>query len=322
MSLTAGYRDYNPVLTYYRLPDSDWDLKYGQHAYHMEPGLSSFGNHLTTDEDRSLIWMADHKRVKSFSWANTTDNDDPPTKLPNVHTLNCGDEEYKGPIAVLPGGRLARAGKGRAAIWNIDALETHQDLPAGAHLGGTFDPEGSWRNKRPIELSAGSAPHTVVAFADDTTYEPMVWHYHSDTGHLLCGERQVETQGYSCVALDLNDGGRRAARYLGHGHDVEHFATSAGDPNVFWTSCADGAARMFDVRRPLPVLTLVTESNGEACADVVWVHPDGIPGGCSSCISGHETGSESLSLQYSVVHWGRAVTAGQVVGHSLACMRL
>ena len=46
---------------------------------------------------------------------------------------------------------------------------------------------------------------------------------------------------------------------------------------MFVTACSDGYARLFDVRRPLPVLTFDTGMQREACADVVLVHPDGIP---------------------------------------------
>ena len=82
---------------------------------------------------------------------------------------------------------------------------------------------------------------------------------------------------HACTAVDIEQGGRRVARFLGHGGAVERIATSTGDPWLFATTGGDGYARLFDVRRPLPVLTFDTGMQREACADVVLVYPDGIP---------------------------------------------
>ena len=90
-----------------------------------------------------------------------------------------------------------------------------------------------------------------------------------------------ESGGYAFLSIDLEHGGKRAARYLGHGGEVDKIATSAGDPNVFVTAGSDGYARLFDVRHPLPVLTFNTGLQRDGCTDVVLVHPDGIPSECS-----------------------------------------
>nr|VWP01139.1 Ubiquitin ligase complex F-box protein GRR1, putative [Ganoderma boninense] len=290
MASSAGYKSRDPSLKHYNL-DEDPELDCGRR---QDPGLSNTPDYLALDDERQLIFLADSDRIKSFRWGVSPSDDGaqaegagdsskskskPRKRLPNVHTLN-SEREYTGPLAVLPGGRVVRAGKGAAAVWNVDELATHQDVAPGALLGaGRLNTDNSWREAdcAGVEHSAGLPPHAVVRFADDEGFQPAAWHVHRPTGWLLCGERSRDTDGFACVALDLEHGGRRAARFLGHGHDAERFATSNVEPNVFWTAGGDGFARMFDVRRPLPVLTFDTGGQSEGCADVVFVHPDGIP---------------------------------------------
>ncbi|PIL35408.1 hypothetical protein GSI_02134 [Ganoderma sinense ZZ0214-1] len=288
MASSTGYKSRDPSLKHYNL-DEDPELDWGGR---QDPGLSNTPDYLALDDERQLVFLADHDRIKSFRWGVPPDESSadaargerkskskPSKRLPNVHTLN-SEREYTGPLAVLPGGRIVRAGKGAAAVWNTDQLATHLDTPAGTLLGaGRLNTDNSWREAdcAGIEHSAGLPAHAVVRFADEPGFQPAAWHVHRPTGWLLCGERSCDTDGFACVALDLEHGGRRAARFLGHGHDAEKFATSAGEPSVFWTAGGDGFARMFDVRRPLPVLTFDTGGQSEGCADVVFVHPDGIP---------------------------------------------
>ena len=61
------------------------------------------------------------------------------------------------------------------------------------------------------------------------------------------------------------------ARYIGHGGVMGDFSVSGGDSHVFLTGCSDGFARLFDVRRLLPVC-----ASREACNAVALGHPDGI----------------------------------------------
>lgn len=65
--------------------------------------------------------------------------------------------------------------------------------------------------------------------------------------------------------------------YLGHGATVSDFSVSSGDPQVFLTACHDGFARMFDVRRSLPVLTFDACGQSEFCDTAALAHVDGIP---------------------------------------------
>ncbi|KAI0663899.1 WD40-repeat-containing domain protein [Cubamyces menziesii] len=256
----GGWKARDPMLHYYLLgSQSDTYLE----GASMEPGLSSVPRFVATDEERKLVFLADDDKIKSFSFAASEDGKVPKC-LANVHTMHA-KRLYDGPIAVLPNGRVARAGKGKAAIWDLSFSAPHGD-----------DQEGA-TSLLSVEQSGGIEPDAVVTFADDPSYVPAAWHLHSPTGHLLCGERAASSGGYACLALDLEHGGRRAARYLGHGGDVTRITTSPGDPNLFVTAAGDGYARLFDARRPLPVLTIETSIQHEGCVDVVLVHPNGIP---------------------------------------------
>ncbi|KAL1940225.1 hypothetical protein VTO73DRAFT_9177 [Trametes versicolor] len=241
----------------------------------LEPGLSEVAYQLAVDTTNRLALVADTHRIKSFSWGgDVTFGGWTPPRGENVHTMN--SRKYDGPIAVLSGGRIVRAGKGGAAIWSMDTLETHQ---GGRRVGrGEFEAEDSWRDDYggEIERSTGSAPSTTVKFTQ-TGLTPAGWHLHTPSGHLLCAENSHRSDKYGCYALDLEAGGKIASRFLGHGGNVTAFSTSTGDANVFLTACADGYARLYDVRHPLPAMTIDSGKSSEFCEAVTLVHPDGIP---------------------------------------------
>ena len=309
-----------PALHYYILNDQSANFLEG---VTMDPGLSGVPHYVTTDESRKLVFLADGGRIKSFSFATDATGKVPQT-LPNVHTMNaqCG---CAGPLAVLPNGRIARAGAGRVTIWNLDTLEMHQDAPRKLIGEGTLSLDGSSRtDPSAVELSTGSPPDAVVELASDPAFFPAVWHFHAPSGHLLCGEHAERSGGYACMSVDLEHGGRRVARYLGHGGEVKRMTTSAGDPNLFATAGSDGYARLFDVRRPLPVLTFNTGLQREACKDVVLVHPDGIP---SEFRFRHSPQWNRLRLNTcpcpcSIVYSWRCHTTGQDVGHPCRGVRV
>ncbi|KAI0822507.1 quinon protein alcohol dehydrogenase-like superfamily [Trametes gibbosa] len=270
----AGWKAREPTLQYYLLNAQSNNCLEG---VSINTGQSSVPRFIATDEARKLVFVADDDNIKSFSFG-SGDGGAVPKRLPNVHTMN-SERIYDGPITTLSNGRIARAGKGQAAVWDISALSTSGDDSASSicegtpRIGSHHDEAGRLFGMQP----GGSKPHSIVPFADDPAYAPSTWHLHPSSGHLICGERAARSGGYACLALDLEHGGRRAARYLGHGGDVVRITTSPGDPNLFVTAASDGYARMFDVRRPLPVLTIETGIQREGCADVVFVHPDGIP---------------------------------------------
>ncbi|CDO74488.1 hypothetical protein BN946_scf184979.g43 [Trametes cinnabarina] len=274
ISAATGYKERDPSLRYYLIDEQSND---SVEAHSFDPGLSNVARYIATDEESKLVFIADDDRIKSFSYAPGAEGK-VPRKLPNVHTMN-SLRDFDGPMAVLPNGRVARAGKGQAAIWSISDLEKHQDNPGKLIGEGKLNTDNSWReaNDPKIEMSSGNKPHCIVAFADEPMLQPMALYLHAPTGHLLCGERGSSSEMYACVAIDIEHGGRRVARYLGHAQDVDKITSSPGDPRLFVTAGSDGYARIFDVRRPLPVLTFQTDNGGDPCPDVVFVHPDGIP---------------------------------------------
>ncbi|KAI0719179.1 hypothetical protein C8T65DRAFT_637110 [Cerioporus squamosus] len=318
----AGWKYRDPTLTVFLLdegkggdretrstPNSeDGDAETWAHRHFtsmvLEPGLSEIAYAVSMDAVHKLTLVADTHRIKTFYYGHAGDvkfGDWAPARGKNVHTLN--SKAYTGPIAALPGGRIARAGIGSVAIWDIDRLATHK---GGKRVGrGKFDTEHSWRENEfdEIELSTGSEPTTVVNLDRDVGHliAPGTWQHHEPTGRMLVGESGKRTQGhYGCFVLDLEHGGKKAMRFLGHGGHVQQFSVSAGDPNVFATAGGDGYARLFDVRHPLPVMTFDHGRCKEFCMTVELIHPDGVPVLFS-------TGSRSQNIKVWDVRAGAAV---------------
>ncbi|KAI9061144.1 hypothetical protein FKP32DRAFT_1605097 [Trametes sanguinea] len=190
--------------------------------------------------------------------------------------FRCMCQGYRGPIATLPNGRVVRAGTGGAAIWNLDALETHEHGRVGNGRIRLDDLFVRDNDNNEIERSVGSAPTTTLEFTEKE-FRPAIWRLHAPTGHLLCAEDAREASRYGCFAIDLEQGGKKVARFLGHGGGVNCFSTSDGDAHTFATASSDGYARLFDVRRLLPVMTLDAGHSSEFCMAVQLIHPDGIP---------------------------------------------
>lgn len=255
----------------------------------LEPGLAEVAYSLALDTEHKLAVIADSNRIKTFYWGRAgevTFGDWQPARGKNVHTL-ASKWPYDGPLAVLPGGRIARAGKGGIALWDMASLPTHT---GGKRVGrGKVSLEDVWRDhdNDEIERSPGSAPSNTIRFPqEDREFLPAVWQRHEPSGHMLAGENARKTEGrYGCYALDLEAGGKKVTRFLGHGGHVEAFALSDGDANTFVTGCSDGYARMYDVRHPLPVTTLDAGNSDEFCSAVQFAHPDGVPGACHRSFS-------------------------------------
>ncbi|KAH9838316.1 uncharacterized protein C8Q71DRAFT_750418 [Rhodofomes roseus] len=256
----AGYKQRDPLLQYW-LPNADANFK--QEA--LIPPLIEPGINIVLDDERELMFVADRDRIKSFSWADKSSRP--------VHSMNCM-KTHRGPLIVLPGGRLLRADDGSALSWTLDELPTHGSGPNYSRIGlGRY----SWancmrdRNDDQEEYSTGSLPSTTVPLR----FHPRTLYLHKPSGHVLAGEDP--SKGYGCVALDLEHGGAVAARYLGHAGTIADFSTSEGDANAFLTAAGDGYARLYDRRRPLPVLTFDVEKRESALMAAVLVHIDGIP---------------------------------------------
>jgi WD40 repeat protein len=271
MSLLSmgGFKNRDPFLSYFILDKGD---KIFKDAQHFGIGLSEIAHHSTMDASRKLIFAADSRRIKSYKW-DTADSQGNPLA---VHTMDAGG--FDGPLSLFSDGRLLRAGKGAAGVWNIDALET--DGPKGRkRIGNKFNIKDTWRDADDaIEVSSGSTVHQEIKFADDAV-RPAHWHAHpSAIGTMLCAsDIRSNTHRFWCGALDLEHGGKISARYLGHGGQVNGFSTSQADQNVFVTACKDGCVRLYDVRHPMPMLTMDVGKTASACNTALLVHPDGVP---------------------------------------------
>ncbi|KAJ3546663.1 hypothetical protein NM688_g5488 [Phlebia brevispora] len=267
----GGYKDRDPYVHYW----SSKALKSKKfRGENLNTRLAHVAYHIATDEDRKLVIVADKDRIKSFNWE---DEGEP------VHTMN--SRKNNGPIAVLPGGRLLRAGAGTAMVWNVDDLSTHK-VVKGLIGEGCYDADDTSRDiddPCEIEESTGSKSHTVIKFKD-ATFKPGVWHYHKPSAYMLCGEDTTHLKkntdagryGYSCLSMDM-ERGQMVSRYLGHGGYVSDFSTSDGDANIFATAASDGYARIYDMRQPLPQLTMNVERQSSPCGALALAHPDGLP---------------------------------------------
>ncbi|PSS03512.1 hypothetical protein PHLCEN_2v3980 [Hermanssonia centrifuga] len=262
LAASGGYKNRDPSAHYWLLNNDDHEL------FSVEPELADVAYHIAVDESHKLMFMADNDRIKSYSWENG--------KGTPVHTLNSNN--HQGPLALLPNGRILRAGKGSALSWTIDPLETHgqnyKRIGKGKYKG--FEDTGRDVERDDMEFSTGSKPDSTISFAD-ASFKPSVWHRHEPTGYMLSGEEPRVRDSYSCIALDLEHGGKMVTRYLGHGGKVENITTSEGDGNVFLTSGSDGFARLYDIRHPLPALTFDIECESAPCYTAVLAHLDGIP---------------------------------------------
>ncbi|KZT73079.1 hypothetical protein DAEQUDRAFT_762436 [Daedalea quercina L-15889] len=250
----GGWKNRDPMLQCYLLGhDNPLDQRMC-----FSPGLSEVAYTLATDEDRKLVFAADSDRVKSYSAH---------PGLPGV---------LWGPV------RPSRRADYPRGAWQGARVEYRlpQHGPRGKRIDkGKYNTENSMRDNddgEEIEASTGNTPFTVIEFAD-ATLNPAVWHRHAPTGNMLCGTNGRRSGVYVCVSVDLENGGRYAARYLGHGRDVEDISTSEGDPNAFATAGSGGYARLYDLRQPLPVVTFDQGHQLEYCPAAVLVHPDGVP---------------------------------------------
>ncbi|KAJ7302656.1 hypothetical protein DFH08DRAFT_904878 [Mycena albidolilacea] len=271
----GGYKSRTPMLSYYLLdiPAEDSGQDFPLEPRHAEVGLSEIAYSAAIDNERKLIFVADDSRIKSYAWGTGTGEIYKAARP--THTLR--SSKSRGPLAILPGGRFLRAGKGLANVWNIDELETH-GADGKARIGKQFRAEDTMRDDLDaIENSAGSAPSLVLTFAD-SDLAPATWKTHpSVPGAMLCGTDPRKSGDYSFISLDLEHGGNTMTRYLGSGGEIEGISTSDADPTTFLVSADDGYARLYDVRLRLPVLSLAAGFGETSCGAALSVHPDGVP---------------------------------------------
>ncbi|KAG8729905.1 hypothetical protein FRC11_007772 [Ceratobasidium sp. 423] len=211
---TAGYKNRSPYLEYIILTKPMEPLVDFPDDYSVGPGLAGVASHAAIDDSRRLIFVGDNHRVKSYEWGSTEEIHKKPRP---VHTLD--SESAKGAMTLLPNGSLARAGKGGASVWDLQAIPTHG--PNGkAIIGETVQEFDSWRDESEIERSSGSLPSSRIKFFDHPNFEPNLWQpLISNPSQMLCAERARRSGNYNCIGIDLETG-KTASCYLGHGDEI------------------------------------------------------------------------------------------------------
>ncbi|PPR00902.1 hypothetical protein CVT24_000387 [Panaeolus cyanescens] len=297
VSTMGGWKNRIPYMTCYFVDhsvtvDDEWSGFLNKRTVKLDLTTGPC-QQLVVDSSQSLIITADYDRIKTYSYTlpqpqpqDASDDPAKPPPLKRVHTFN--SKGYEGPVLLRPDGKFIRAARnGNVAVWNMVQVDTHGD--DGKKIIGTAmvqDSIDTWRDDpEDIEPSTGNVPHLTFKLPPLPTFrgepgDPFAighWHKHpSQDGTMLCGTPQ-NGKTFQCHAIDLNVEGKTVARYLGHGGTVQGFSTSPGDPNVFLTRCEDGKARIFDVRTPIPAMTILGTVEREALSAAVLVHADGVP---------------------------------------------
>ncbi|TEB34473.1 hypothetical protein FA13DRAFT_1788903 [Coprinellus micaceus] len=174
---------------------------------------------------------------------------------------------FEDPIAGLPNGRLVRAGRKKAAVWNLDRLPNHQSRRLKRRLSGALwsrSRSGDGDEDRDKERnSPGAKPHHVVKFAGDPDLEVGCWQSHPSAlgTMLLAGDVYEGYARYDCRVMDLEQDGRTTMRFLGHGS--EWFFDQQRRPKYL---CYGGGRRAS-----------LRDNPWVSCTGAVVGHPDGIP---------------------------------------------
>lgn len=270
----GGWKYSRPYLT--TIVTDDQPVKDRIKAETVTLGFTDIAHHGAVDDDSGLLFVGDKHRIKSYSWWDTQE-DAPEDPIVPRHTMK--SKGFTGAIGLLANGRVARAGPGKVAVWNVDDLPTHyQGSLIGKSIADDDCVADSCRDDYyEIELSRGSKPSSVIQSLEfDVTITR--WHPHPDIlGTMLSTTSEKRDKHLFCRAIDLEHAGQGTVRYRGHEGPVNQFSTSRGDANIFMTACTDGYARVFDTRSPRPQIKIQAGGWGQNCSAAVLCHPDGIP---------------------------------------------
>ncbi len=157
-SAMGGWKNRVPYLHYQLLNEESIN------SCSIKVDLMSGLREMLIDDERRLLFASDWDRVRSYRCKDpNVSRDEPSGRSLRVHTLN--SRGYAGPLAMLPNGRLAKAGKGQVAIWDLDSLQTHGE--SGKDVVGDKLSESesmdTWRDDpESIERSRGSEATTVI----------------------------------------------------------------------------------------------------------------------------------------------------------------
>ncbi|KAI4528798.1 hypothetical protein K525DRAFT_183160 [Schizophyllum commune Loenen D] len=269
MTGCSGWKQRDPFLAYFKIADVGNKWEGAPEVEVMECGLLDIARHIALDPTRKLIWAADDKRAKSYTY--DIDGYRP------VHTLAC---QRSGPLAIVDNGaRVLRAGAKGVDVWNLDGLPTHG--PEGdKHIGkGRINISNTSRDPDDLEDTIERSPGVKRTSSIDFDGSIEKWHLPSwwSTG----GSLKAISSGFmarsTVVARDLQVQGKITQRYIGHGGDVHSITSSDADTSAFLTSASDGIVRLFDIRQPLPQLSIDSGEGSERTYSSLYVHVDGIP---------------------------------------------
>ncbi|KAI0042972.1 WD40 repeat-like protein [Auriscalpium vulgare] len=260
----GGWKNRDPMLHLYLLDDPE-DDGFGTFES-VEVGLDDVARHMEMDASRSLVYVSDGSRIKSYRW-NVTEG----RNALAVHTLNASG--FKGPLALRDNGaKLIASGSSGLAVWDVDTLPTHGTK--GNKIVGKkrrADYIDSWRDNddNNIELSTG-APPTQRSSASALS-KIKQWAMSPGGGNEMI---VTYDEQYFVSRVDLQTE-QIVGRYIGHGAHVASIRTSQEDPHAFVTAANDGIVRLYDVRQPVPVLAI--EHSTEFINDALFEHIGGQP---------------------------------------------
>ncbi|KZV60414.1 WD40 repeat-like protein [Peniophora sp. CONT] len=100
-----------------------------------------------------------------------------------------------------------------------------------------------------------------------------VWAEHPSSSH-----QRLIASGESSFFVSSADveTGQVMARYVGHNHGVNAFATGKEDPHNFLTASSDGAVRFYDSRLPAPIFA-IEQASGDDLQAALYEHIGGHP---------------------------------------------
>lgn len=286
----GGSAGLNPDVTFWKLADFKPDVF--ERGKRIRTELWGPATHLAVDPIRELVYTADKRNIESFKYTtsphdlfggDTSDVDEISGEtLAAVHTLD--SRPSTGPLALAErGSKLLRAGEGEIYTWDVDGLfrqNSDSDSDGDERVRqrrrrgrrGTPDPfedpepedEEDWQGTPVTNVLRLEQP---LASSIDIAY----WSASPNNPNIMLS---TLNNTFSCLALDLQAGGKVTTRYLGHGGQPTGFSTSpVAEPTQFLTSAMDGVARLYDVREPLPGLSIQDEIR-----TALFVHIQGVPG--------------------------------------------
>lgn len=254
----GGYKQRDPTLDILKLGLSTTDFDDFRQTAVEQGHLDICYQQPVIDGSKRLLWTADEKRVKSTEFEFGEDND---RSIEPMHTFDSSG--FTGPIALInDGAQLLRSGRNELAIWDTTSAPTHAS--SAKNIIGKRLPRSTWENTWRsldddgyIEKSSGSPFTTRLSFHENVDKAIISnWTPNPSMRNkgMICASDDTK---YAVFGLDIETG-KKISQYLGHGALVPEISTTAHDNNVFLTSCQDGAARLYDVRVPMPTITMFT----------------------------------------------------------------